>query len=134
MQSDYEKARLRLERKKAFYLQLVSYLFILIVGGIVFANPVSSLLMVIKFWFYWIMIACGVSMMLRYFRIFGLPEIVEDFLAIFSNWEEKSIQREVEKLQAERERAKKKPEAEEQLSLKELQHAKPNTIEDSDLV
>ncbi len=134
MQSDYEKARLRLERKKAFYLQLVSYLFILIVGSIVFANPVSSLLMVIKFWFYWIMIACGVSMMLRYFRIFGLPEIVEDFLAIFSNWEEKSIQREVEKLQAERERAKKKPEAEEQLSLKELQHAKPNTIEDSDLV
>lgn len=134
MQSDYEKARLRLERKKAFYLQLVSYLFILIVGGIVFANPVSSLLMVIKFWFYWIMIACGVSMMLRYFRIFGLPEIVEDFLAIFSNWEEKSIQREVEKLQAERERAKKKPKAEEQLSLKELQHAKPNTIEDSDLV
>lgn len=134
MHNDYEKARLRVERKKAFYLQLVSYLFILIIGGIVFANPVSPLLMVIKFWFYWIMVACGVSMMLRYFRIFGLPEIVEDMLSIFSNWEEKSIRREMDKLETERERTKNKAEAEEQLSLKELQRIQPDAIDDSELV
>ncbi len=133
MKSDYEKARARVEQKKSFYLQLVSYLFILIVGGIVFANPFTPLLAVIKFWFYWIMFACGVSMMLRYFRLFGLPEIVEDLLSVFSNWEEKAIQKEMKRLQkAQREEENTAPE--EKLNLREMQTLKPNAIEDSDLV
>lgn len=134
MKSIYDKAKEKVERKKVFYVQLVCYMIILLVGGIIFAAPAAPLLVIIKFWFYWVMFVCGISMTLHYFKIFGLPEIVEDFLSIFSNWEEKAINKEIDRLQQDEKQKDTKSEPEEQLSLKELQKIQSRSLEDSDLV
>ncbi len=134
MNSNYEKARERVIRKKKFYLQLLAYLGVSVAGLIVFANPSSRLFFMLWLWFLFVMFICGVNLIYRYYKIFGLPEIITDLVNIPFDWEEKAIQREVERMEEPTPHKKDQVlEDQERLKLKELQREK-HRIDDTDLV
>lgn len=134
MNSNYEKARERVIRKKKFYLQLLAYLGVSVAGLIVFANPSSRLFFMLWLWFLFVMFICGVNLIYRYYKIFGLPEIITDLVNIPFDWEEKAIQREVERMEEPIPHKKDQVlEDQERLKLKELQREK-HRIDDTDLV
>lgn len=134
MNSNYEKARERVIQKKKFYLQLLAYLGVSVAGLIVFAYPSSRLFFMLWLWFLFVMFICGVNLIYRYYKIFGLPEIITDLANIPFDWEEKAIQREVERM--ENPAPPKQDQAledREGLKLKDLQREK-RRIDDTDLV
>lgn len=134
MNSNYEKARERVIQKKKFYLQLLAYLGVSVAGLIVFAYPSSRLFFMLWLWFLFVMFICGVNLIYRYYKIFGLPEIITDLANIPFDWEEKAIQREVERMEnPAHPKQDQALEDREGLKLKELQREK-RRIDDTDLV
>lgn len=116
----YEKARVRVKKKKEFYQHLASY--VIMSGFFFLLNAVTSFG---SWWFYWPMMGWGIGLAFHYFDAFGFPGVGE----ISEEWEQRAIEEELQKMGADR-----GPSAmDEKLDLKELEK-RPNKWNDSDLV
>mgnify|MGYP005666290875 CR=1 FL=1 len=110
---NYRKAKKKVAAKKGFYSHLGSFLAVM-----VFLFLLNVVTFHGKWWFIFPFLGWGMSVMIHYFTVFGLPFINND-----EDWEEKAIRREMEKMQG-----RSLPEAvipeEERLDLPELKREK----------
>ena len=87
---NYQEAKKRVKEKKGFYLHLGYYLSIM--GSLVLINMFNFRG---TFWFVYPAIGWGISLVIHYLVVFGAP-----WMTFWdNNWEEKAIQKEMEKLE-----------------------------------
>ncbi|MDX1943577.1 MAG: 2TM domain-containing protein [Saprospiraceae bacterium] len=133
MKNNYEIAKAIVTKKKQLYTQALGFFGVLVVGAIVFSQTYSQWFEFLGFWFYFIMLACGISLVYRYFTLFGLPEFIQDIISVAEIWEERAIQQEM------KQRETSSKEQDEFLNLDELEsrpiaQRNEESQDDSDLV
>lgn len=110
---EYESARKRVKKKKEFYSHLGSYIA---VGSFFFLlNIVTS---PGDWWFYFPMLGWGIGLVIHYFSVFGIPGVMS------SDWEEKALEEEMERIRRIQEKSKPIEKEEDSLELKDLQKEK----------
>ena len=125
----YKTAKKRVKEKKGFFTHLGAYIAV----GIFFLT-LNLLTFDGEFWFFFPLLPWGAGLLIHYFSVFGLPGLT-------SNWEEKELRKEMNKLrnivrdeyEEERYEKLKRPEIEEELELKEFKKLRKEW-DDSDLV
>lgn len=120
----YRKAQKQVQKKREFYQHFGTYLLM----GVFFLilNMVTS---PGRFWFQWPLLGWGIGLAFHYIDVFGLPGIGE----MSTEWEERAIQEELEKMKNNPKYQSKTGGVEERLELKELEKKK-KTWDDSELV
>ncbi len=88
-EEQYKKAKKRVEAKKGFYGHFGS--FIAVMAFLFLLNIFTSYG---KWWVIYPFLGWGVSVVIHYFSVFGLP-----FINHGDDWEEEAIRREMEKMQ-----------------------------------
>ncbi len=87
----YQKARQQVKKKKGFYVHLGTFIA---VGIFFLAMNILTFEEAGEWWFFFPMLPWGIGLMIHYFIVFGLPGTK----ALSSEWEEKELQREMERL------------------------------------
>jgi len=92
----YQEASKRLKRKKGFFSHLIAYVCIIgMLYAIMYFEAEGNLLPVIIVGLSW-----GIGILTHYFKTFGTEHL--DILGISPDWEEKELEKEVEKLKRKR--------------------------------
>jgi len=92
----YQEASKRLKRKKGFFSHLIAYVCIIgMLYAIMYFEAEGNLLPVIIVGLSW-----GIGILTHYFKTFGAEHL--DILGISPDWEEKELEKEVEKLKRKR--------------------------------
>jgi len=122
----YEKARKRVKAKKEFYQHLNSY--VSVCGFLLVLNLVTS---PSHFWFVYPMLGWGIGLAIHFMSVFGLPGMEHGT----DDWEERAIQKEIEKMKRTGEVPPQEEELEEPMELKEIiQEKRGRDWDEKDLV
>ena len=124
--SDLEIAKLKVEKKKKFYNNLTTYLIVN-----VFLLFINLRVTPVVLWCIFPAVGWGIALAFEAVEVFGVPFYGE-------SWEDKEIQKELEKIEAKKRRYQKLSQdtdldQEEELELKELRKLRPEW-DDSDFV
>jgi hypothetical protein len=90
-QSQYERARKRVEKKKGFYQHLSSY--VLVIGFLFLINIFTS---PAYFWFIFPALGWGIGLGSHYFKVFGFPGMGGNE----EEWERREMEKELRRLDA----------------------------------
>ena len=121
----YQEAKKRVKAKREFYQHLGTY--VVMSAFFFLLNAVTSFG---NWWFFWPMLGWGLAVVFHYVDVFGIP----GFDPMTPEWEEREIQKELQRLDRERERSDPQADApDEQMELKQLQK-EPRKWDDSELV
>lgn len=110
--NEYERARRTVAEKKKFYKGLSSYLvmcvFFVVLNTVTFSG---------SWWFMWPMMGWGIAILMKYFKLFGLPgteQLGSD------DWEEREMYKELSRLRRAENTGRGYQREEEQLELREI--------------
>ena len=123
-ENKYEIARKRVKAKKAFFEHLSTFL-----GMATFFLVLNIFTSYGRWWFYWPILGWGIAVLAHYVEVFGIPGVGQ----LDSAWEERAIQKELDKLNSEDGQSKKP--TEDSLDLKPIPNReKIKKWNDEDLV
>ncbi len=126
----YLQAKKRVKAKKEFFEHLSTYL---VMGGFFFLlNAITSFG---NWWFFWPMLGWGIGVLFHYLSVYGIPGVGQ----LDNEWEQKAIQKELERMGGNEPKAKPIATEMEQQEELDLDSFEPKAIEkkrwkDEDLV